>query len=212
MRRVAEKRVIKQERAQETRKEILSSAISLFAKRGILATTMAELARAIHMTPGALYWHFPTKEDLLLAAVEELHTRYVQHYAPLILEARQYSATKQFDLFFDHTFNFLEKNREHGIFFGLVGAESAENDDAVAQALRDALAVYVEAFAGIVRYGQKKGEFRLDVDPITVGRAVFFGEIGIITQHNLHRNQLEYLPMARALKDLLVAGIKVQPR
>ncbi|NBU64215.1 MAG: TetR/AcrR family transcriptional regulator, partial [Chloroflexia bacterium] len=27
---------------------------------------MAELARAIHMTPGALYWHFPTKEDLLL--------------------------------------------------------------------------------------------------------------------------------------------------
>src|ERR1041385_7956617 len=75
MRKEPAKREIKQERAARTRVEILEAAITLFARRGFLATTMAELAKAIRMTPGALYWHFPTKEDLLLAAIDELHER-----------------------------------------------------------------------------------------------------------------------------------------
>ena len=52
MARAPAKRAIKQDRAVKTRQDILNSAITLFARRGILATTMSELARAIHMTPG----------------------------------------------------------------------------------------------------------------------------------------------------------------
>jgi len=63
------KREIKQERAVRTREEILEAAIREFSSRSFEATSMAQLAKAIRMTPGALYWHFPTKEDLLLGAL-----------------------------------------------------------------------------------------------------------------------------------------------
>src|SRR3954464_3846741 len=125
-------RDLKQQRAKTTRTDILQAAIDLFARRGILATTMAELARTIGMTPGALYWHFPTKEDLLLAAIEELHQRFVKSFEPLLLEMVKAPAAKQLEAFCKHIAQFLQDNREHGIFYGMVGAEAAENTEDVA--------------------------------------------------------------------------------
>jgi AcrR family transcriptional regulator len=208
MPRAPAKRAIKQERAVKTRQDILNSAITLFARRGILATTMAELARAIHMTPGALYWHFPTKEDLLLAAIEELHQRFVKSFEPLLTEVGRWPALKQLEAFLTHTARFLEDNREHGIFFGMVGAEAAENTEDVAAALRDALVVYVTAIENIIRYGQQKTkEFRADVDARTVANSLIFGNIGLLVQHNLFRESLSYAPLVQAMHQLVLQGI-----
>jgi AcrR family transcriptional regulator len=208
MARAPAKRAIKQDRAVKTRQDILNSAITLFARRGILATTMAELARAIHMTPGALYWHFPTKEDLLLAAVEELHQRFVASFEPLLQEAAKQSAAKQLEAFVTHTGRFLQENREHGIFYGMVGAEAAENTEDVAEALRNALQVYVQAIQQIIKYGQEKTkEFRLDIDPATIANAIIFGNIGLVVQHNLFRETLSYAPMVQALNQVILKGV-----
>src|SRR6476469_9261418 len=96
-------RDLKQQRAKTTRADILQAAIDLFARRGILATTMAELARTIGMTPGALYWHFPTKEDLLLAAIDALHERFLVEYDTVPTESRQWTAKQQLGAFVERT-------------------------------------------------------------------------------------------------------------
>ncbi|MFO0594681.1 MAG: TetR/AcrR family transcriptional regulator [Myxococcaceae bacterium] len=203
------KRAIKQDRAVKTRQEILNSAIQLFARRGILATTMAELARAIHMTPGALYWHFPTKEDLLLAAIEELHQRFVGSFEPVLNQMTKWPAHKQLEAFCTQTAQYLQDHREHGIFYGMVGAESAENSPDVAEALREALVVYVTAIENIIRYGQDKTkEFRADVDARTVANTIIFGNIGLVAQHNLFRETISYQPIVQTMHTLLLDGIK----
>jgi AcrR family transcriptional regulator len=208
MPRAPAKRAIKQDRAVKTRQDILNSAITLFARRGILATTMAELARAIHMTPGALYWHFPTKEDLLLAAIEELHQRFVKSFEPLLNESVKWSAAKQLEAFTTHVATFLQDNREHGIFYGMVGAEAAENTEDVANALRAALQVYVTAIQQIIRYGQEKTkEFRTDVDARVFANAIIFGNIGLVVQHNLFRETISYAPIAQTMSSMLTAGL-----
>ena len=208
MPRPAAKRTIKQDRAVKTRQGILDSAITLFARRGILATTMAELARAINMTPGALYWHFPTKEDLLLAAIEELHQRFVKSFEPLLMEMTKWSAAKQLELFCKHVAQFLQDNREHGIFYGMVGAEAAENNADVSAALRDALGVYVTAIETILRYGQHKTkEFRTDVDARTLASSIIFSNIGVVVQQNLFRETLSYAPLVQSLSSVIITGI-----
>lgn len=50
---------------------LLGASASSFAERGYHATTMRELAVATAMTPGAIYFHVPTKQALLLAVYEE---------------------------------------------------------------------------------------------------------------------------------------------
>jgi AcrR family transcriptional regulator len=50
---------------------LLDVAASRFAEQGYHATTIRELATATAMTPGAVYFHVPTKQALLLAVYEE---------------------------------------------------------------------------------------------------------------------------------------------
>jgi AcrR family transcriptional regulator len=203
------KREIKQERAARTRLEILEAAITLFARRGILATTMAELAKAIRMTPGALYWHFPTKEDLLLAAIEELNGRYIKEFADLITEGRKLPARDQLLQFFSRTQAFLRYHREYGIFFGMVAAESAETHERVAEALRGALSLYVEVVRGIIRYGQTRTlEFRPDVDAEGTAHALLGAYMGMIIHQNLFQATVQYDPLFSGLDKLVHEGLR----
>lgn len=50
--------------------ELLDAAARLFARRGYAATSMRDIAVEIKMLPGSLYYHFPSKEDLLLAVYQ----------------------------------------------------------------------------------------------------------------------------------------------
>ena len=50
---------------------LLDAAASQFAERGYHATSMRDLAAATAMTPGAIYFHVPSKQALLLAVYEE---------------------------------------------------------------------------------------------------------------------------------------------
>ncbi|AVH55812.1 MULTISPECIES: ScbR family autoregulator-binding transcription factor [Streptomyces] len=61
----------RQERAQRTRRKILEAAASVFAERGYSSAAMAEILKSAEMTKGALYFHFPSKEALAKAVVEE---------------------------------------------------------------------------------------------------------------------------------------------
>lgn len=208
MSKVAAKREIKQERAARTRMEILEAAITLFARRGILATTMSELAKAIRMTPGALYWHFPTKEDLLLAAIEELHGRYLAEFQELLGERHKQPARVQLKTFMERTQQFLRYHREYGIFFGMVAAESAESNDRVAEAIREKLGLYVAVAESIIRYGQHKTkEFRPDVDPKQAAHALIGGFIGALLHQNLFRESVTYDATLTTLAHLAVDGI-----
>jgi AcrR family transcriptional regulator len=50
---------------------LLDTAAARFAEQGYHATTIRELAAATAMTPGAIYFHVPNKQALLLAVYEE---------------------------------------------------------------------------------------------------------------------------------------------
>lgn len=52
-----------------TRTLILSEAVRLFADSGYNGVSMRDLAKAVRITPAALYYHFPNKKDLHDAAV-----------------------------------------------------------------------------------------------------------------------------------------------
>lgn len=54
----------------ETRDRILATALELIAEKGFAATSTRELSERLGFTKAALYYHFRTKEELLVALVE----------------------------------------------------------------------------------------------------------------------------------------------
>ncbi len=58
------------EEAEKTRARILASALSLFVKKGYEHTTFTDIAARLKLTKGAVYWHFASKEALLVELVD----------------------------------------------------------------------------------------------------------------------------------------------
>jgi AcrR family transcriptional regulator len=63
--------VVKQDRAIRTRRTILTAAAKVFEERGYQAATISEILTTAGVTKGALYFHFPTKEDLAEGVIRE---------------------------------------------------------------------------------------------------------------------------------------------
>ena len=69
------------------KRALMDAAARLFAHQGYRATTIRDIASAVEMLPGSVYYHFPSKELLLLAiyleAVERTSARIGEAIAAL---------------------------------------------------------------------------------------------------------------------------------
>ncbi len=54
------------------RQQIIPAAIDEFAKVGVAAATIANVARRAGMTAAAVYYHFPSREDLIAEVVRDI--------------------------------------------------------------------------------------------------------------------------------------------
>jgi AcrR family transcriptional regulator len=70
-----------------TRDRILQAALEIFAERGYHRALVDDIVRASGTSKGAVYHHFPNKEALFLALVDEFAARLAQAMAAAIGEA-----------------------------------------------------------------------------------------------------------------------------
>lgn len=65
---------------------ILDAAARLFAEKGYGATSMRDISGAVGMLPGSLYYHFASKEELLVAVYAEGVRRIKAALAPALAQ------------------------------------------------------------------------------------------------------------------------------
>ena len=70
--------------AERTRARILASALALFAKKGYVHTTFTDIAARLKMTKGAVYWHFESKQALLMALIDEMLEKFRRQIVKLL--------------------------------------------------------------------------------------------------------------------------------
>ena len=57
-------------KGEETRQELLFAAQRLFLSQGFTATPMRQIARKVNITPGAIYNHYSSKDQLFTAVLQ----------------------------------------------------------------------------------------------------------------------------------------------
>ena len=60
----------KAQRSNSRNEALIEAAATLFASQGFKATSMRDIAKAVDMRPGSIYYHVSSKDDLLLAIYE----------------------------------------------------------------------------------------------------------------------------------------------
>ncbi|MET8160663.1 helix-turn-helix domain-containing protein [Sphaerisporangium sp. NPDC005289] len=144
--------------AAETRERLLLAAAEVFAERGYDGTRVADIAAAAGVSNGALYAHFGSKAELLVAALRA-HGR--QMLASLLAAEPGRSAT---DLLLVIG-RWLPRRRPadgHLIVEALV---AARRDADVARPMRDYIGERADWIAGLVGAAQREGELDPALSP-----------------------------------------------
>jgi AcrR family transcriptional regulator len=91
---VTEELTPRQRRAQNTKQAILDAAREIFSERGVYGLSLREVARRIDYSPAGLYEYFGSKDDIILAVLEEGFERFAVYLSavPMELSPPQYLA------------------------------------------------------------------------------------------------------------------------
>ena len=73
------------EEANQTRCNLLDSALNVFYEKGVSQASLDEVAKTAGVTRGALYWHFKNKEELF-DALFQIHSLNIERQMKLVLQ------------------------------------------------------------------------------------------------------------------------------
>jgi TetR/AcrR family transcriptional regulator, cholesterol catabolism regulator len=147
---------------------LAEAAIELFYQRGALATTVRDITHACGLTPGALYNHFASKDQLLYLVVRDIHRQVDEQLGLLLASATsdpiaQLTAAVKFLV--SHTAGFKKRSRVANREFTLLTGSRRQEVTVLRRHLRD-------RFAAVILAGAQQGQFHL-VGGANVGAATF---------------------------------------
>ncbi|SFN87663.1 transcriptional regulator, TetR family [Formivibrio citricus] len=192
----------------ETRQaEIVSTLLRLAAGRSAAEITTTDIAKAMHLTQGALFKHFPSKEAIRLAVMDWIEEALMQR----LLEARQQAATPVAALramFMAHVAFVIEHPGAPRLVFG----ELQQPDDSpVKQRVCQLMQRYRAMLSAILEEATAARLIRPDIDR-PAAAALFLGAIqGLVIQSMVAGTVQQLKAQAPAVFNLYLNGLEATP-
>ncbi len=192
-----------QTRSALTRSQILAAAYTLFSTTGYASTGVAEICAAAGVSKGAFYHHFPSKQAVFLAILDE----WLQGLDQSFLLARQEEQSVPQAL-----------TRMGGLAGSLMQAADvrltillefwiqAARDPAIWPAAIAPYHRYTQVIAGLIRQGIEEGALR-SVDPEQAARALVALALGLLMQGMFDHQTADWAQEVRQAVALFLAGI-----
>ena len=149
--------------------EVIDAAITIFHERGYSDTSVEEIANALGILKGSLYYYIDSKEDLLFAIVRKVH----EDVERLLAEALEHDGSTPLERLRRYIRSQTEYNAHNiakiSVYYDdmsrLSSARMVEIRDARREAERSIRALIVEA--------QQAGQISPSIDPRLAGHSIF---------------------------------------
>ena len=175
------------EEAEKTRARIMASALSLFAKKGYDHTTFNDIAAKLKLTKGAVYWHFESKEALLMAIVDEMFETFARQIDDLKAQSGHGGSELTFVAVADlmvRNASIVVGNPRMAAFFKLMKCQIKWSDTSMAKMHERLLTNErfgpIQAFRDAVINDVRNGRVRKDVDASQVAAVCIAAWDGLV--------------------------------
>jgi TetR/AcrR family fatty acid metabolism transcriptional regulator len=192
------------ERRAEKRLAILEGAVRVFAEKGFFNTTVAEIARSAGVADGTIYLYFKSKDDLLLSIFDEK----MQELCTLARAAIA-GETSAIEALRKVCIVHLSAVEANPALAAVLIVELRQSNAFVRDVEKPRLVEYLDLLSEIVRRGQSSGEFRSDVHPAAVKRALFGALDEIALGWLLARRKFDLSRTAHEMADMFVRGLTI---
>ena len=190
--------------SDERKNQILEAATTVFARLGFHRARMDDIVQEAHLSKGALYWYFKSKDAVIEALLKrifdiefaELHAL-TQAEGPASERLITYIRRSAADL--ERMTWFVPIALE---FYGLISRHNV-----VKQTVKQYLRRLQEGFAGIVQQGIDSGEFR-EMDALAAATAMSGMYEGLLLLWLVDPEAVPLRQSIEASTSLLLEGIK----
>lgn len=187
-------------KSERTREKIISNAAQLFNRRGFSGTSIADIMQATSLEKGGIYNHFPSKDEIALAAFDHTYALQRESYGAAVRAVRG-QPTKQLRALIDV---FVESYDDPVISGGCVimntAIESDDVNDPAHSALKARAAAAMDEWHDLLRRiidkGIAKGEFKPDTDPVKLSSLIVASLEGGLMMSKLYNDPVFLLRVA----------------
>ncbi len=185
----------------ERQAEIIETSINLIATKGIQGLTIKNLSKKIGISEPAIYRHFESKTDILLAILknfEEMSTfmdTAMSQFADTAMAKIEFMFSKIVEIF-------IEEPSHISVVFS---EEVFKNEEVLKKRIVEIMEVKVKTIENIMLEGQKNKEIRTDIDYKTLAMIVVGSLRFMIKQWDL-KNQHNNL---KEESKKLINGLKI---
>jgi len=156
-----ERIIVRRKSGVQRRGQILEVARDLIFNEGFSNFTIREVAGRVGISEAAIYRHFVSKEELMLALLEAMFTPWREAIGRLVEEKLTFSEKLE-ELFHLHLHHLLNERLNPVLFFS--EAINPQNQRLL-EVMRHNLSFLGQSVAVMVRHGLKKKQIRADVQP-----------------------------------------------
>jgi AcrR family transcriptional regulator len=151
-------------KGEARKQQIIQATLDLVVKYGVPGTTMARVAEEAGVTKASLYEYFPSRHDILLAALESVFDSIFDiHRWPTSTDALE----RLRDIGRRHTF--LISSEETPYEYALVEFIAAPPEEGLRHAVGEKQMAAATDIAAIVEEGKRQGTIRPDADALQFG-------------------------------------------
>jgi AcrR family transcriptional regulator len=188
---------------------ILDAAMKLFARKGVNATKMADIAISAGIGKGTIYEYFPTKESIFMAGFEQFYLQMENALSEIL--SSPLSPTEKLENILSVSMDFLIKGDPDFarvmMEFWAEGIRREETDKPLSFNLKEIYAHYRKILTDIIEEGIGQGIFH-SLSPSTVASLLIGTLDGIYLQWFLDPDGVDFEGAEKILLNILYNGIK----
>jgi len=189
---------------KDKRDRILDAATKVFAKRGFFAAQVADVAKRAGVAAGTVYLYFKGKDDILLSLVERTMTAAIAD-ARSVINLDTADPTMALRRIARVHLARLGADRNLAVVFQI---ELRQSSKFMARLSNSSLRDYLSLLREVVVEGQRKGQFRAELNPTLAAKVIFGALDEMATNWVLSERDYKLDDEADAVMDILVGGLK----
>ena len=192
--------------SEERHLQIVEAAVKVFLRKGYRKTTMPEIAREAGLSIGGVYWYFKSKDEVVLAILEDVFRSDLDDLNSLLsTETSASERLKSFVATYVESYDEMTWLNTIGIeFYGQAG-----HDPLVRGFIQAYISHYRQALVRLIEQGIERGEFRT-VNPVDTANAIIGLEEGLSMIASADPEGVNWKNAFRTSTELLLIGLSAK--
>lgn len=194
---------------ERTPQRILECALNLFVIHGYFGTSVDEIASAVGMTKGAVYFNFQSKEDMLNRLLDEVDEVIVEGAIQAVEQTTQ-SAIDKLVAFISHQASVALSHTQHALLLILMSIEFFGSNTEIEVRVKATYRRLYSCVEHIIHLGQVDGTIRKDMRSYELTTLVMAEHDGVLIEWYRRPGEFQGRSLTRSALTLLIDGIRVR--